>query len=72
MSRYYGSDYSKVKIELTETNAEVRTRNGKYECSFVGELSPLQAIEFVNSVKSVVGKDRIIEVSVNTYLREEE
>jgi hypothetical protein len=72
MGRYYGQDYNRVATELTEVDVAVHTMNGTYTSRFTGSKGPLQAIEFVNSVKQVVGKELIYEVRISTWLAEHE
>ena len=78
LKNYYGWNYvSDVDNTKSETNVEVLTADGnRYNGNFKGVNHAKQAIAFVNSVLTLVGKTDIIYCKTNTnfyqWVEEEE
>lgn len=74
LKSYYGWDYSEIDSTKSETSVEVRTADGKYNANFKGINHTKQAISFVNSVLTLVGKTDITycRMSSNFYYWVEE
>ncbi len=73
MTIYYSTDISKINVAETEVVVEVTAKSAsgetnRYNAGFCGTKATTQVIDFLNSVKSLVDKDQILDITVDTRL----